>query len=208
MIHTLLTTARSGSTWYGYVMAEKYNADFLGEIFHIEHMDEHKQNLLHTMKTFLGPEKNCVIKVFAQHLMYNKIANLQETILNNSHHVEILVRKSFNDQVKSLYIANEYEKLKNPNALVSQEPTYQDNFSEPFIINSIDMIAFDFIVNRIKSELIYLSKLYHNYNFKLSYLEDIKDQYKDYNTKIGKLNRPVVWNAELPTIDFDTASLF
>lgn len=209
MIYTLLSTARSGSTWYGSVLSKRYNGDFLSEIFHPEiNPQTQKKNLIEIIKAYSGPEKNCVIKVFPKHLRNPTIPNLEKTILGISHNVEILVRRNFNDQVRSFYVANEYEALKNPLHSTDFPHTWQDNFDEPLIINRIDQDRVNFILRRFNEELVYLSKLYHKHKFKLSYLEDIKDSYRDLNIKLGKLNRPVVWNEQLPVIDFSTESLF
>lgn len=209
MIYTLLSTARSGSTWYGTVMTQRYKADFLGEIFHPEiDAQTQKKNLLDIMKEYSGAEKNCVIKVFPKHLLNPTIPNLEKTIFSVSQDIEILVRRNFNDQVRSLYVANEYESLMNPLHSTDSPPTWQDNFDKPLIIDSVDQRRVSFIVRRFNEELVYLSKLYHKHKFKLSYLEDIKDNYKELDIRMGKLNRPVIWNEQLPEIDFSTESLF
>ncbi len=209
MIHTLLSTARSGSTWYGVIMSRRCNGNFLGEVFHNEiAVNTQKRNLISIMKEYAGPERNCVIKVFPNHLMDTSIPNLEETIFSTSQEVEILVRRNFNDQLKSLYVANEYESLKNPMHDVNQPATWQDNFNEPLVIDQIDKFKVEYISKRIAKELLYLSKLYHKHKFKLSYLEDIKNENTQYIVKVGKLHRPVIWNEQIPTVDFDTESLF
>lgn len=205
MIHILFSTARSGSTWYGSVLGKLYNADFLNEILHDEFKHSHKKNLVTLLQTY-SMDDNCVIKIFPHHVFKN--SSYLDTVLEFAESVEILVRREFTDQVKSLYIAQEYEMLKNPTGDTNIPHTWQTNFDDNLIINSIDHHRLETLSRRLKKELVFLSDLYQNHKFKLTYFEDIKDNFKDLNLRIGKLHRPVIWNQPFPDLDFDTGSLF
>ncbi len=208
MIYTLLSTARSGSTWYATVLTRKYKARFLNEVFHDENKPQHKSVLMALLKQFSNEDKNCLIKIFPSHAEYSSINNLLEKLINISTETQILVRKDFSSQIKSIYVALEYEKYKNPNSIKNYPSTWQDNFTEPLVINQIDMVQLNTIVDHLKKELILLSELYKKNNFKLLYLEDIKDDFSYLKSDLGKLYRPVVWNEPFPNIEFNTEGLF
>lgn len=138
MIYTLLSTARSGSTWYATVLARKHKAKFLNEIFHDSNLPQHKSIMMDILRIFSENEKNCLIKLFPSHAEYSSVKNLLEILVDASTEIQILVRKDFLSQVKSIYVALEYEKYKNPYSLENFSSTWQDNFSEPLIIERID----------------------------------------------------------------------
>lgn len=208
MIYTLLSTARSGSTWYATVLARKHKAKFLNEIFHDRNLREHKSIIMDILRMFSKKEKNCLIKLFPSHAEYSSVKNLLEIIVNSSTEIQILVRKDFLSQVKSIYVALEYEKYKNPDSLENFSSTWQDNFSEPLVIERIDHQQLNTIVEHLKQELKILSELYKKYKFKLLYLEDIENDFDYVPTDLGKLTRPVIWNEPFPVINFNTESLF
>ncbi len=208
MINILLSTARSGSTWYGTVLSRKYKATFLNEIFHDELKEHHRKALVDVMKMFLGSDNHCVIKIFPSHFFKTNITDLESVLFDAASNVEILIRRNFNSQLKSMYVAYEYENLLNPDRLTTIPHTWQDNFNESLIIKNIDQLRLETITRRLQRELIFLSGLYQKYNFKLTYFEDIKDNHADLNLQVGKLHRPVIWEEPFPHISFDTEGLF
>lgn len=207
MINILLSTARSGSTWYGAVLSRKYRAILLNEIFHNESTDHHKKTFYDVMKTFSNTSKNCVIKIFPNHFFKTNIPELESVLLSTAKNIEILVRRDFNSQLMSLYTAYEYENSMNPEGLTLLH-TWQNDFIEPFVIKKINHSRLETVAQHLQEELIFLSKIYQTYNVKLTYFEDVKDDYTDLNLRVGKLNRPVVWEESFPNISFDTESLF
>jgi len=205
MINVLLSTARSGSTWYGAVLSKKYDAVWLNELFHTDHKEYHRVNLLDVVKNFSGTSKNCVIKIFPNHLFKNNI--LERFVVSPNINVEILVRRNYSEQIKSLYVAEEYESDINAQGITDQY-TWQKNFNTAFTIEKINLDKLETISRRLKKELVCLGNLYKEHNFKLTYFEDIKDSYCDLDLPVGKLHRPVIWEEPFPHISFDTESLF
>lgn len=208
MIHILLSTARSGSTWYGSKLAKSYHAEFLNEIFHDELKVYHKKNLIQILQNFADND-SCLIKIFPNHFFKSSVKNLDKLLFDATTSVEILIRRNFTDQVKSIYVAQEYESYINPDKLTTISHTWQDDFSKPFTINHIDDRKLGIMCHRLKKELTFLSEVYKTYNFKLTYFEDVKDDVvREHSFKVGKLHRPVIWNESFPVINFNTESLF
>lgn len=208
MIHILLSTARSGSTWYGSKLAKSYHAKFLNEIFHDKLKEYHKKDLIQILQNFADND-SCLIKIFPNHFFKSSVKNLDKLLFDATTSVEILIRRNFTDQVKSIYVAQEYESYINPDKLTTISPTWQDDFSEPFTVDHIDDRKLGIMCHRLKKELTFLSEVYKTYNFKLTYFEDVKDDVvREHSFKVGKLHRPVIWNEPFPVINFNTESLF
>jgi hypothetical protein len=206
MIRLLFSTARSGSTWRGHVLAQQYNCEFLDEPFRLATLGRHKRILVNTLKTYSGKENNCVIKVFPYHLQLNKVSNLESILIDAAVDAEILLRRDFSSQLKSIYVATEYGKIVDPTT--SSTHPWQRNFDEPLVIEKIDHSVIDEMYSRLTEQLMHLRDIHQQHGFTVTYLEDICDNYEHMQLPAGKLHRPVLWGESFPDVHFNTEELF
>ena len=206
MIRLLFSTARSGSTWRGHVLAQQHGCELLDEPFGKATLGRHKRILINTLKTYGSRENNCVIKVFPNHLQFNQVCNLEHILIDAAIDAEILLRRDFSSQLKSIYVAIEHSKIVDPDA--SSTHPWQRNFDEPLVIEKIDHSMIDEMYSRLTEQILHLRDIYQQHGFTVTYLEDICDNYAHMQLPAGKLHRPVVWKEQFPDMHFNTEELF
>jgi uncharacterized membrane protein len=206
MIRLLFSTARSGSTWRGHVLAQQYNCEFLNEPFRRETLSRHKHILINTLKNYSSKENSCVIKVFPNHLQVNQVRDLERILIDTAVDAEILVRRDFLSQLKSIYVAIEHSKIVDPTA--SSTHPWQRNFDEPMVIEKIDHSVINEIYSSLTEQIMHLRDIYQQHGFTVTYLEDICDNYDHMQLPVGKLHRPLVWKEQFPNMQFNTEELF
>jgi hypothetical protein len=158
------------------------------------------------LKNYSSKENNCVIKVFPHHLQLNQVRNLESILIDAAVDAEILLRRDFSSQLKSIYVATEHENTVDPNT--SSAHPWQRNFDEPMVIEKIDHSFVDDIYSRITKQILHLRDIYQQHGFTVTYLEDICDNYDYMQLPVGKLHRPVVWKEQFPDVHFNTEELF
>jgi hypothetical protein len=129
---------------------------------------------------------NCVIKLFPQH-MTTTLHGLYSVLTIAAEKIYILVRKDFNAQLRSMYIAEQTDHY----------------YKEDLPLRSVQYNADDYERNKefLQESLTMLAATWREQaNAELIYLEDLPYS--------GKYVQPVLWDCEPPVIDFDTEQLF
>lgn len=98
----VLSTYRTGSTNLCKQIAEQYSYENLDECFHESITDEHS-NIIR----YIGANTKCVVKVFPYHLEKSSRKNLLSDLVGLSEKIILLIRKDFDQQVKSYYICKQ-----------------------------------------------------------------------------------------------------
>ena len=128
---------------------------------------------------------NCVIKVFPHHINTSTVPTLFEECVELSSSITFLVRKDFNSQVKSYYVAKELKSW--TSNLISKIKLDEEKYNQ--------------YQNFLHSQIMDLSEYYKLLpNSKLVFLEDLP------NT--GKYYRKIFWDREPKRIDIDIEALF
>jgi hypothetical protein len=130
--------------------------------------------------------RNCVVKLFPQH-MTTTLHGLYSVLTIAAEKIYILVRKDFNAQLRSVYIAEQtdhyYKEDLPPRSVHYSADDYERN--KEFLQESLTKLAATW--RRLdNAELVYLEDLPHS----------------------GKYLQPVTWDCEPPLIDFNTEQLF
>ncbi len=183
-MHLVLSTYRSGSTWFCKELARELDVVNHDEPFNNrinDEPDKHKNFLAKLKENPVG-----VVKIFPYHLNHTPIYNLLETCISLSETITVLVRKNFDDQVKSYYIAKQ---LKN----------WHDDINTTITLDK--SIYFDYVkfLNNQNNEL---SKIYKSLpQSKLVFLEDL--------SSFGKYNNRIFhWNKYPKETNINTEKLF
>jgi hypothetical protein len=192
MIVLVLTTPRSGSSWFTSTYLIHGSSQLtplypgylhIGELFH-----SHDNSLIqkHQAAQFLiKGRRNCVVKLFPQYV--KTVPDLYSVLTTAAEKIYILVRKDFNAQLRSVYIAEQTDHY----------------YKEDLPLRSVQYNADDYERNKefLQESLTMLAATWREQaNAELVYLEDLPCS--------GKYNQPVLWDCEPPVIDFDTERLF
>jgi LPS sulfotransferase NodH len=186
----VLTTPRTGSTWF---------CDHLAKTFSIENLDEYFGDQELTLESqvkklgYIKSNPNVILKCFPWHFKNSRTnfvrANfLEKNLLKLADKIYILIRTDFNSQCKSYYLA------KTTNIWSGLPQNHQHIF--------LDQAVYDYAVNHLKDGYQQLA-LYNNM-FDCEIVEYEKLQFE----KNKKYVRPVTWNIEPNSVEFDVKSLF
>ncbi len=177
----VLTTYRTGSTNFCKQLAEEHKYENLDEAFHENLLDLHKPVLRHLHKN-----KNCIVKLMPWHIKKSPIKNLLDELLPLAEKVYVLVRKDFDQQCQSYYIAC-YTK------------EWHNTFYEPKDI-ILERENWQRCVNFLHDEYLELETLYRKIDNQLIYTHQL-DQGKKYD-------RPVNWTKKPGFVNIDIEELF
>lgn len=186
----VLTTPRTGSTWFCDYLSKQHSAENLDEYFgdHDITLEEQVEKL-----DYIKNKKDVVVKCFPWHLKHTRSnfprANfLEKSLLNLADKIYILIRSDFNSQCKSYYLAKVTD-------IWSGEP------QKPTEIK-LDSKLYDYSVRHLQD----------GYNQLANYHEFLNCEIVEYEslpfTKKEKYIRPVTWNIEPPVTDFNVKELF
>jgi hypothetical protein len=130
--------------------------------------------------------EHTVVKLFPQHL-HNAAANTYNTLVTVAEKIYVLVRKDFNAQLRSLYVAEQTEYFYRADLPIRSVQYNADSYAHnsEFLQTSYKILAQQW--RRLDAP-------------ELVYLEDLP--------RGGKYRQPVTWDCEPPLIDFDTERLF
>lgn len=169
----VISSYRSGSTWFCQQLAESTGYVNFDELFHERLAAEHKHNLRQLISL-----NNSIVKIFPFHLRESPINDLLDLLTQLSEKIIILVRKNTYNQCKSFYIAKRFVNWheKNVNLTITYDPDLWKRYYN-FLDNEINEIKN--IINKIP-------------NAEIVYLEDL-DQ-------TGNYHRQVVWDIEPPAV--------
>jgi len=108
----ILSTPRTGSTWFTNHIAQKYNLENLNEYFSDNGNTKLDFDTQLNRLEYVKSNKNVVIKCFPWHLTTNtgiapaRFSFLQKNLLRLADRIYILIRNDFNSQCRSFYIAS------------------------------------------------------------------------------------------------------
>ena len=169
----VISSYRSGSTWFCQQLAKSTGYVNLDEMFHENLAENHKHHLRKLISL-----NNSIVKIFPFHLSESPINNLLDLLIQLSEKIIILVRKNTYDQCKSLYIAKSCSNWheKNINLTITYDPKTWNRYYN-FLDNEITEIKK--IINKIP-------------NAEIVYLEDLN--------QAGNYHRQIFWDIEPPLI--------
>ena len=187
MIVLVLTTPRSGSSWFTSTYLIHGSSEFaplypsythIGELF-----ESYKNKLTQqaAAQFLINGGSYSVVKLFPHHI--DSSCNL----VSAAEKIYVLVRKDFNAQLRSVYIAEQTDHY----------------YKADLPLRSVQYRADDYERNRkfLQESLTILAATWREQaNAELVYLEDLPHS--------GKYVQPVTWDCEPPLIDFNTEQLF
>lgn len=179
----VLSTYRSASTWYCSALAERntlYNYD---ELFHESQCDLHKQSLRE-----LARNNSCVVKIFPYHFSSTPVPLLIDKLINIASEVHVVVRKDFDAQLRSYYIAKQLRDWHSD--IDSAAVTYDDEKWQQY---------HKFLYNQ-HVELSNIVKSIVTVPCLIKYTEDFP--------QTSKYKRTVTWDRQPPAVTTDIISLY
>lgn len=178
----VLTTYRTGSTWYCDNIARTRDYTNLGEAFH-----ESNQSLHQQVVNYLKSNPRTVVKLMPCHLSKTPVKHLLEILLELATEVIFLVRNNFDAQCQSYYIAK-------------TTGDWHNSF-EQHIQVYLDKTKWQNWVSFLHQQYLELSDIYSQTgNATLVSTEQLHPQ--------GKYHRPVVWNKQPGFTNIDIQELF
>ena len=186
----VLTTPRTGSTWFCKHLSETHSLDNLGEYFgeHIIATEDQVNKL-----DFIKSNPDVVIKCFPWHLnnsrgTFPRASFLEKTLFKLADKIYILIRSDFTDQCKSYYLANS-------TGVWSGEP------QDPIVVRT-DANLYNYAVSHLQDGYMQLA----------DYHKRLQCEVIDYAqlplNRQERYVRPVTWDVEPSVIDFDIKSIF
>lgn len=184
----VLTTPRTASTHLCTQIAHEYGYENLGEYFGDSLTIEDQLDKLDYLKN----NPDCVVKAFpwqikSTGIKYPKLLSLPKTLYGLSEKTIFLIRRDFNAQCRSYYIGK-----------ISKHWGGEPKELEHIILND----------NYYQSAV---SELIIGYKHILSWYQSADNAQVIYTESIatdGKYVRPVVWDRDPPTLEFDPVKLF
>lgn len=186
----VLTTPRTGSTWFCNDIAAKYSYDNLDEYFGDHELTSAQQV---EKLEYIIANPNVVLKCFPWHFKNSRNnfvrANfLEKNLLKLADKIYILIRSNFNSQCKSYYLA----KTTNVWSGLPQEHQH-------IILNQH---MYDYAADHLKDGYQQLASYAKNFNCEIVEYETLQFEENE------KYVRPVTWDVEPKHIEFDVKSLF
>lgn len=186
----VLTTPRTGSTWFCNHLAEQYSYNNLDEYFNDPALELEEQIV---KLEYVKQHTNSVIKCFPWHIrnirpLFKRTNLIEKELLKSASKVYILIRSDFNEQCKSYYLAHTTN-------IWGGEP-------QPLEEVTLDMQFYNHCINHLRSGYQELASYFKTHDCELVEYEHLP--FTSYN----RYSRPVRWNIEPPTVDFDPRGLF
>ena len=186
----VLTTPRTGSTWFCEHLAKNHSLENLDEYFGKHEISLEEQI---TKLEYLQSNKNTVLKCFPWHFK-NLRANfpranfLEKNLLKLADKIYILVRNDFNSQCKSYYLAKSTD--------------VWSGIPQEHIDVTVDNVMYEYYVNHLIDGYMQLAEYYKTFDCEVI----------DYNSlafnREERYVRPVTWVNEPKSIDFNVEKLF
>ena len=186
----VLTTPRTGSTWFCEHLAKTHSLENLDEYFGKHEITLDEQN---TKLEYIKENKNVVLKCFPWHLRntrtnFNRASFLEKNVLKLADKIYILIRSDFSAQCNSYYLA----KTTNIWSGIPQEHVNVE----------VDYKLFNYSVKHLIDGYNQLSGYYNTFNC------EVVDYDKLLFNCEEKYVRPVTWVNKPKDIDFDVKGLF
>ncbi len=186
----VLTTPRTGSTWFCEHLAYTYSLENLDEYFgkHEISVDDQVSKL-----EYLKQNKNVVLKCFPWHFRntrtnFSRANFLEKSLLKLADKIYILVRNDFNSQCKSYYLAK-------TSGIWSGVPQEQTNIN-------LDINLYNYSVRHLQDGYKQLAEYNKLYDCEIVEYESLPFP------KNEKYVRPVMWDKQPESVEFDIKSLF
>lgn len=186
----ILTTPRTGSTWFCEHLARQHSLENLDEYFgkHEITVEEQIAKL-----DYIKENKNVVLKCFPWHLRntrsnFTRANFLEKNVLKLADKIYILIRSDFFAQCKSYYLA----KTTNTWNGIPQEHVYIDT----------DDTLYDYAVNHLIDGYMQLAEYYKTFNCEVIDYDNLAFNREE------RYVRPVTWVKEPKYIEFDIKKLF
>jgi len=186
----VLTTYRTGSTYFCKTLADENNLENYDEMFHEHLKDHHRANLIQLEK-----DTNAVVKLMPWHIQNTKIPNLLEKLLSFKPKIYVLIRKDFDQQCQSYYICRFLGPSKD-----KKINNWHNEFSESkkIILHKEHWLG---SVNFLHNQYLQLSDIRDKLpNHELIFTHQL-DQSKKYK-------RPVIWDKKPGYTNIDIEELF
>jgi len=178
----VLSKYRTGSTNLCKQLAEQYSYENLDECFHESIADKHNN-----IVRYISTNPNCVVKVFPYHLKQSSRENLLNELVALSEKIILLIRKDFDQQVKSYYICK-------------QTGNWHNKFNDTVDI-TLDKDMYQKFTNFLHNEYLELDTIRKTIpNHEIIYTHQL-DQSKKYV-------RPVKWDRQPGFTNIDIEELF
>ena len=187
----LLTSMRTGSTWFANQLAEKHGLTNHNEYFH----DYVPRTELFKRITNCIENDSWIVKLFPLHLQEKRGLDILNVLLSNDAELRFLFRKDLKQQVYSLACAkfsHKYNKNRDKKVMPGWHDIRDFKVDDSYRIEAQNVYndSFEFVRNEIKS-LVKLYKEHKNLHPKVSFLEDLPDT--------GKYQRKII----LPVNEYD-----
>lgn len=188
----VLTTPRTGSTWYCEHLARQHSLENLDEYFgEFEYSLSEQNNKLE----YISNNKDVVFKCFPWHLKnirtnFLRAGFLENKLLKLADEIHILTRMDFESQIKSFYIAG--------------LTGVWDGSPQELETIELDKAKFEYCDRHLKNGYWHLSEYYKDLKCKLIDYSELP-----FNTDINKKYiRPVKWSSEPIIKDIQISKLF
>lgn len=186
----ILTTPRTGSTWFCEYLSKQYSLENLDEYFgdHDITLEEQVEKL-----DYIKNNKDVVLKCFPWHLKntrtnFPRASFLEKNLLKLADKIYILIRSDFNSQCKSYYLA----KTTGIWSGVPQEHT----------IVTLDHSLYNYSISHLQDGYIQLAEYNKVLDCEIVEYENLPFP------KSEKYVRPVTWNIEPDNVSFNVKELF
>lgn len=188
----VLATPRSGSSWFTSTYLIHGSPDLEPVYPGYVHVGEAFNCCTHSREEQIAALRgminggHSVVKLFPQDL-YTAKANTYNTVVTVAEKIYVLVRKDFDAQLRSLYVA------------VQTDYCYGDDLPTRSIQYNAD--SYNHCAEFLQTSLKILAQQWRGIDaVELVYLEDLP--------RSGKYSQPVTWDQEPPRVDFNTELLF
>ncbi len=186
----VLTTPRTGSSWFCDYIAKENHCENLGEFFGNPELSIDQQfEKLELVKN----NPDVVVKCFPWHIrnvrpMFKRSNIIEKELIKIAKKIYILIRNDFNEQCKSYYLAHTSD-------MWEGKPMQHEDVR-------LDKDFYNQCVDHLKSSYYELASYYKNYDCEIVEYEHLPfGKHKRYQ-------RPVVWLEEPTKVNFDPRDLF
>lgn len=185
----VLTTPRTGSSWFCNFLSEQHQYNNLGEFFNVASMSANHQT---AKLEYLEDNPNSIIKCFPYHLnssykQFQTAAFVEKSIFKLADKIYILIRRNFHAQCKSLYVCAVTGYWGSNPQPQRKIPLNRDLFEECTV----------FLKNNYQN----LAEYNKKFNCELVCYEDML-------TDENRYHNPVIWLDQPDYVEFDVEALF
>lgn len=186
----ILTTPRTGSTWFCEYLSKQHSLENLDEYFgdHDITLEEQVEKL-----EYIKENTNVVLKCFPWHLKnsrtnFPRSSFLEKNLLKLADKIYVLIRSDFDAQCKSYYLA--------------KSTGIWSGIPQDHVVINVNNNLYNYSVSHLQDGYMQLADYYKKLNCEIAVYETLLFDKKE------KYLRPVTWVPEPKHIQFDVNSLF